>query len=195
MKNLNTLWENFKNLIYKKYGQESGTMLVHAGVITWITASASQVIAVALNKQIPSDQKKFLIPQEIADGALNVLAFYLITNSLKNISSKLVSTGKWSTKEIRDFVSKKAPDIKLGDLATDLSNRFREDTDFHNCYDNFKGGADMIGATVGSVIACNAIVPVLRNKWGAKKQRESLEAKKSVYSYQSNNNYSIGLKI
>ena len=195
MNNFNTLWKNFKNLIYKKYGQESGTMLVHAGVLTWITASASQVIAVALNKQVPSDQKKFLIPQEIADGALNVLAFYLITNSLKNVSSKLVSTGKWSTKEIRDFVSKKAPDIKLGDLATDLSKRFREDANFHNCYDNFKGGADMIGATVGSVVACNAIVPVLRNKWGSKKQHESLQVKKSVYSYQSKNNYSIGLKI
>lgn len=199
MKNVSTLWNSFKNNIYKHYGQEAGKMLVHAGVITWITATASQVVAVMINKEIPSDQKKFLIPQEIADGAINILSFYLITNSLKNISCKLVSTGKWSTQAIRDFVKTKAPEIKMGDIRTDLGKKFKDTKDFHNCYDVFKGGMDMIAATTGSVISCNAITPFIRNKYGAKKQKDSIAKEKilqnkTVYKnniYYTNNSLKV----
>lgn len=176
MKNPSTLWNNLKNIIYEKYGQESGKMIVHAGVITWITASLSQVAAIMINDKIPSDQKKFLIPQEIADGALNVLTFYLITNSLKNISGKLVSTGKWSTKAIRDFAT--AKNIKLGDMSTNLGKTFKEDKQFHDVYDQFKGGMDMIAASVGSVVSCNAITPVIRNHFGADQQKKSINKAK-----------------
>ena len=172
MKNPSTLWNNLKNTIYEKYGQESGKMIVHAGVVTWITASLSQVAAIIINDKIPSDQKKFLIPQEIADGALNVLTFYLITNSLKNISGKLVSTGKWSTKAIRDFVD--AKNIKMGDMSTNLGKTFKEDKQFHDVYDQFKGGMDMIAASVGSVVSCNAITPIIRNHIGANQQKNSI---------------------
>lgn len=177
MKKFNSSWwDSVKNYIYKHYGQESGKMIVHAGVITWITSSLSQVVAVALNKQDPPDQKKFLIPQEIADGILNVIAFYLVTNSLKNISGKLVSTGKWSTKAIRDFAAKK--NIKLGDMSLNLGKNFKEDKEFHECYDEFKGGMDMIAATVGSVVSCNLVTPLIRNKIGAKQQKESINREK-----------------
>lgn len=186
MKNISSHWDNVKNFIYKHYGQESGKMIVHAGVITWIISSVAQIVAIAANDKIPSRQKKFLVPQEIADGALNVLAFYMITNSLKNIAGKLVSTGKWSTKAIRDFVRNK--NIKLGDMSTDLGKTFRENEEFHNKYDSFKGGMDMIAATVGSVVSCNVMTPVIRNKIGAKKQKESIAkmpviTKTSTYTY------------
>lgn len=144
-------------------------MIVHAGVVTWIASSLSQVFAVVINEKIPSDQKKFLIPQELVDGALNVVAFYAVTNSMKNISGRLVSTGKWTTKAIREFVEKSpiAKDIKMGEMSTNLGKNFKEDKDFHNCYDKFKGGMDMIAATVGSVVSCNVVTPVVRNYYGA----------------------------
>ena len=188
MNNLSTsrignLWGGLKNYIYKKYGQESGKMLVHAGVITWITSSLSQVVAIVINDKIPPEQKKFLIPQEIADGAINVLTFYIITNSMKNIAGKLTSTGKWSTKAIRDFVKKNAPEIKMGDLSTNLGKTFKENKEFHDSYDQFKGGVDMISATVGSVVSCNAITPVIRNYIGAKQQKQSIERER----YKQNN--------
>ena len=176
MKNPSTLWNSLKNTVYEKYGQESGKMIVHAGVVTWITASLSQVAAIIINDKIPSDQKKFLIPQEIADGALNVLTFYLITNSLKNISGKLVSTGKWSTKAIRDFVA--AKNIKMGDMSTNLGKTFKEDKQFHDVYDQFKGGMDMIAASVGSVVSCNTITPIIRNHIGANQQKNSIAQEK-----------------
>ena len=201
MTNLKTLWDGTKNYIYKHYGQESGKMIVHAGVITWITSSASQVFAIALNKKVPEDQKKFLIPQEIADGALNVLAFYLMTNSMKNISSKLISSGKWSTKNIRTFVHKNAPELesKMGDLSTNLGEKFKDNDEFHKCYDQFKGGADMIAACVGSVVSCNAITPFLRNSIGARQQKQSIEREKIIQKQTLYPNYSknpkVGLKV
>lgn len=176
MANPKLSWNGIKNYIYKHYGQESGKMIVHAGVITWIASSLSQVFAVVINEKIPSDQKKFLIPQEIADGVLNVITFYAITNTMKNISGKLVSTGKWSTKAIRDFVAKNplTKDIKMGDMSTNLSKNFKENKEFHDCYDKFKGGMDMMAATIGSVVSCNAITPVIRNVWGADQQKNSI---------------------
>lgn len=178
MNKLNALWNGTKNYIYKHYAQESGKMIVHAGVITWITATASQVFAIAINKKVPDDQKKFLIPQEIADGALNLLAFYLVTNSLKNVSGKLVSTGKWSTKPIRDFVKKNAKEIKMGDLSTNLGEKFNNNEEFHEHYDQFKNGMDMIAAVAGSVASCNVATPIIRNKIGAHQQKQGIERDK-----------------
>lgn len=177
---LHNRWDRFKNYIYEKYGRESGKMLVHAGLITWATVCLSQVVAVALNKNVPSDQKKFLIPQEIADGALNIAAFYCITNSGKNIAGKLVSSGKWSTKAIRDFVANHplGKNIKMGDMSTNLSKTFRENKEFHDCYDNFKGGMDMFSAVCGAVVSSNIITPIIRNRIGAQRQKESIAREK-----------------
>lgn len=182
MKKPNVVWNNLKNTIYEKYGRESGKMLVHAGLITWTAATLSQVFAIALNNKLTSNEKKFLIPQEISDGVLNILTFYLFTNTLKNISGKLVSTGKWSTKGIRDFVTKNqlTPNIKMGDLETNLGATFKENKEFHDCYDKFKGGVDMIAATTGSIASCNIVTPFIRNKIGANEQKQSIERDKTA---------------
>lgn len=197
MQKLSTLWNDIKNITYKKYGQESGKMIVHIGVITWIASSLSQVFAVVINDKIPSEQKKFLIPQEIADGALNVLTFYLITNTMKNISGKLVSTGKWSTKAIRDFVAKNplTQNTKMGDMSTNLGKAFKEDKDFHDCYDKFKGGMDMIATTFGSVVSCNVITPIIRNHFGADQQKSSIAREKMQNNTPLSISNRAGMKI
>ncbi len=168
-------WTKIKDYIYKKYGQESGKMIVHAGIITWATSSLAQIAAVAFNDKIPSEQKKFLVPQEIADGIVNIATFYLVTNSLKNIAGKLVSTGKWSTHAIRKFVEKNPKlKIKMGSLETNLSKTFKENKEFHDSYDTFKGGMEMMASTIGSVASCNLVTPLIRNSWGAKQQKISI---------------------
>lgn len=192
MKN-NSLWKGIKNYIYKHYGQESGKMLVHVGLITWTVACLSQVAAVLVNDKIPKEQKKFLLPQELADGAINILSFYLITNSMKDIGSKLVSTGKWSTKAIRDFVeayNQENPKmaLKLGDMQLNLGKIFKEDEKFHESYDTFKNGIDMMSTVTGAVISGNFVTPFIRNAWAAKRQKESLEKERSqgINSYKNN---------
>lgn len=178
MKNLN--WTSVKNYIYKKYGEESGKMIVHAGVITWATASLAQIAAVVFNDKIPKDQKKFLIPQEIADGVINIAAFYVVTNSLKNIAGKLVSTGKWSTRGIRNFIEKNPTyKIKMGDMSTNLGKTFKENKEFHDTYDTFKGGAEMFASTIGSIASCNLVTPLIRNSWGASQQKKSINRDKN----------------
>lgn len=179
MKNLNKNWQNLKNYLYKHYGQESGKLIVHTGVITWTLSSMAHVGAILFNDKIPTDQKRFLVPREIADGALNIVAFYAITNSLKSLSSRLVSTGKWSNKAIRDFVSKNpSKDIKMGELSTNLPKTYKGNEEFYKAYSPFNNGLGMLSTTIGSVIACNAATPFIRNYYGAKQQKKSIEKSK-----------------
>ena len=103
MKSLGKVFGDFKNILYKNYGENPGKMLVHTGVLGWILSSLAQVGAVVFNDKISTKQKTFLIPQEIADAAVNILSFYVVTSSVKNLASKLVSTGKLSTKNIRQI--------------------------------------------------------------------------------------------
>ena len=72
------LFSNFKNMMYKNYGENPGTMLVHTGVLGWILSAMAQVSAVVFNDKISKEQKSFLIPQEIADAAINIISFYVI---------------------------------------------------------------------------------------------------------------------
>lgn len=180
MKQLSASWKKLKNYLYKNYGQESGKMIVHTGVVTWILASAAQVGAIVFNDKIPSDQKKFLIPQEIADGVINIIAFYAVTNTMKNLAGRLVSTGKWSNAPIRKFV-KEHPlkEVKLGELSTNLAKSYKGNEDFYKAYSPFKNGVDMIATTIGSIVSCNVIAPFIRNPLGAFEQKRSIEKENS----------------
>lgn len=161
-----------KNYLYKNYGENPGKMLVHTGVLGWILSSAAQVAAVVFNDKISSKEKMFLIPQECADAAVNILSFYVVTNSFKAIGSKLVSTGKLVTPGIRKYIQKAGLEDKVGKITTDIkkdmTGAIRQD------YTDFKSGVDVIASTVGSIISCNLITPVLRNQYAAKKQKEIL---------------------
>lgn len=192
MKNLNKNWQNLKNYLYKHYGQESGKLIVHTGVITWTLSSMAHVGAILFNDKIPTDQKRFLVPREIADGALNIVAFYAITNSLKSLSSRLVSTGKWSNKAIRDFVAKNpSNNIKMGELSTNLPKTYKGNEEFYKAYSPFNNGLGMLSTTVGSVIACNAATPFIRNYYGAKQQKRSIEKSKRNSSIYTSTNSSL----
>lgn len=176
MKNLNASWNNLKNYLYKHYGQESGKLIVHTGVVTWTMASLAQIAAVAFNNKIPSDQKKFLVPQEIADGVVNIFAFYAVTNSMKQLAGRLISTGKWSNASIRKFVAEHpSKEIKMGELSTNLAKTYKGNEDFYKAYSPFKNGVDMIATTIGSVISCSAIAPFIRNPLGAMQQKRSIQ--------------------
>ena len=171
MKSLSNLFSSFKSVMYKNYGENPGKMLVHTGVLGWILSSMAQVSAVMFNDKIPKEQKSFLIPQEIADAAINIISFYVVTSSFKNIASKLVSTGKLSTKSIRAHIERSGKNLSeyLGKIDTDIAKDFPE---IKGEYKTFKNGVDVLASTVGSVISCNIITPVLRNEYAARKQKQ-----------------------
>lgn len=171
MKSPNKLFSDFKTVMYRNYGENPGKMLVHTGVLGWVLSSLAQISAVVINDKISPEQKSFLIPQEAADAAINILSFYVITSSFKNLASKLVSTGKLTTKPIREGL------LKLGIRPADIgSYKLNIDNIPHvkKDYKPFKNGVDVIASTIGSIISCNLVTPVLRNQYASKKQKEAI---------------------
>ncbi|MFR1672915.1 MAG: hypothetical protein ACLSWI_08235 [Candidatus Gastranaerophilaceae bacterium] len=180
MKSLGKAFGDFKNILYKNYGENPGKMLVHTGVLGWILSSLAQVGAVVFNDKISTKQKTFLIPQEIADAAVNILSFYVVTSSVKNLASKLVSTGKLSTKNIRHFLEKEGITTKgknkldyIGNIKFNIEN-LDNFSAIKNEYKSFKNGIDVIASTIGSIISCNIITPIARNKYASIKQKETM---------------------
>ncbi len=166
-------WSGFKVHMLKNYGENPGKMLVHTGTLGWILSSLAQVGAVVFNDKISPEQKSFLIPQEIADAAINILSFYVITNSLKNFGAKLVSTGKLRTKRIRNFLEKNDLMSKVGKLDFDVSKQ-PNFSPIADSYKSFKNGVDVVTSTVGSVISCNILTPILRNEYASKRQKQTI---------------------
>ena len=175
MKSPANLFSDFKTVMYKNYGENPGKMLVHTGVLGWILSSLAQVSAVVFNDKISPEQKSFLIPQEIADAAINILSFYVITSSFKSAASKLVSTGKLTTKPIRDFLTKQGVNSNehIGKLNFNIE-KMANFSDIKDNYKPFKNGVDVVASTVGSIISCNIVTPILRNQYASKKQNQTL---------------------
>ncbi len=171
----------FKNVILEKYGEQPGTMLVHTGVLGWILSSLAQVGAVVVNDKIPSEQKAFLIPQEIADAAINIVSFYVVTNSVKSLASKLVKSGKLTTPKIMEHLKKTG--LKLPKKGENVSPVGKWDFDITKLanYDeisdhfkSFKNGVDVGASLLGSIASCNLITPVLRNEYASKQQKNAI---------------------
>ena len=186
MKSPAAMFDDFKNVIYKKYGENPGKMLVHTGVLGWILSSLAQVAAVVFNDKISREQKLFLIPQEAGDAAANIISFYVVTNSVKAVGSKLVKTGKLSTPKILAYLEKtgipvkskrgiKSPVGKWDFDITKLAN-FDEIADH---FKPFKNGVDVGASLVGSIISSNIITPIIRNEYAAKQQKNALAKMKS----------------
>lgn len=167
-----SLFSKLKTSLYKNYGENPGKMLVHTGVLGWVLSSLAQITAVVFNDKISTEQKSFLIPQEIADAAVNILSFYCITSTFKNLASKLVSTGKLTTKSIKNALLKSGVDKSmLGKFDFDIGKL----KDIPEGYKSFKNGVDVTASVVGSIISSNIVTPILRNQYASKKQKEMVE--------------------
>lgn len=164
---MKNLFSSFKTALYKNYGENPGKMLVHTGVLGWILSSLAQISAVVFNDKISPEQKSFLIPQEMADAGINILSFYLITSSFKNLASKLVSCGKLTTKSIKSALTPEQVK-KLGNYDFNIGELSNVPKD----YKPFKNGVDVIASTIGSIISCNYVTPILRNQYASKKQKQ-----------------------
>lgn len=203
--NLNNILSN----IYKKYGENPGTMLLHTGTAGWILSCLAQVGAIITNDKIAPEQKTFLIPQELGDGLINILSFYVLTSSVKNLCSKAVLNGKITNKAIKLYLTKHKLTDKIGktDFNIKKTEAFNE---IKNDFGSFKNGVDILASTTGSILSCNILTPILRNEYAAKQQKvantylhnKSDENNKSVNAYNrvsmeqyQNKIINLGLKI
>lgn len=109
------------------YSQDAGKMLLHTATAGWILSAAGQIFGIATNKKVSKKEKQFLIPQELADAAINIVSFYVLTDSIQNFTKSLASKGKIITPYIKKFcgehgivIGKNAEGkyIKIGDAIS-----------------------------------------------------------------------------
>lgn len=165
-----SLFNGFKTLVAKHYGSNTGKMLIHTGVIGWILSSAAQVAAIVINDKIPKEQKMYLIPQEIADAAVNIVSFYAITQTFSSVAKRLVTSGKLLPKSVKDWMSVKGLLGKIGKSTSDIYKAGLS-ASAKKRLDVFKEGIDVIGTTAGSILSCNIVTPIVRNEIAANRQK------------------------
>lgn len=124
MINLEKGFESFKGWVFDRYSGEAAKMLLEWGALGWIFSSMAHVGGIIKNKEISSDEKKFLVPQEILDAVVNIGSFYILTYNLQNYAKKLVSSSKLLTPEIRKFLDGKK--IPLGKKGPDIGKFFED---------------------------------------------------------------------
>lgn len=164
---------------YDLYGKDPAKMLLHTGAWGWILSSLAQVTGVVINDKISPDEKKFLIPQEIADAAINIISFYTVTRGATALGEKLVTSGKLITKPVRNFVVKAMETaenkVKLGEFSTNIEDIVKNDVDVKKAYYGFKTGVKVIASTTGAVVSSNVLTPYVRNHIGADAQKRGIK--------------------
>lgn len=155
-----------------------GDLLIFTSVAGWIASSAAQIIGIAVNDKYTKEQKRFMLPQEMADAAINIGSFLLFTTSLKALSSKLVSTGKLAPKKVVEFLSNKGMLSQRGKFKFDVTmvDGFNE---IRSSYNGFKNFSDSTAAVVGGIISSNIVTPILRNEYASYKHNKYLAKTKN----------------
>lgn len=201
MTNINLLWDNAKNYMFKKFSSKPEKMITIAFALACASASIAQALAVTFNKKIPNEQKKFLVPQELTDGTINVLATLFITGAMGRYAVKCVETGKISTPKIRKMLGQLPESAKftMGATETNLddivcghgNSQFRKE--FYKAYYDFRAGMSMISTTVGGFLSGSLVAPIVRNEvasYHQKQQSAKKEIQKPMQSYSNNRTYS-----
>lgn len=170
-----SLFKGVNDYIARHYGENPGKMLIHTGVIGWVLSSAAQVAAIVINDKIPKEQKMFLVPQEMSDAAINIASFYLITQSFKSVATKLVKTGKWAPKVLRDFLNNNKLADKVGKADFNVFKDVQLPKETQSQLNSFNDGVDLVATTVGSILSCNIVTPLLRNEIAAHGQKRGIQ--------------------
>lgn len=191
--NLEKAFSNLKSNLYKNYGENPGKMLVHTGTAGWILSSAAQVMAIITNDKIAPEQKTFLIPQEIGDGLINILSFYVLTSSVKNLCSKAVLNGKIANKAIKGFLEKHNLTEKIGKIDFNIK-KTQNFGEIKEDFNSFKNGVDVLASTAGSVLSCNIVTPILRNEYAAAQQKSANDCLQKRYQVNQKPFYNVSMQ-
>lgn len=179
------MWSTLRAKIYRAYGENPGSMLVHTGAVGWILSSAAQITGVIMNDKLSPEQKMFLIPQEAADAAVNIASFYTLTSGIKYIGSKLTKTCKIRTAAITKLLedrglilhkgeTRQAGKVYAGDWDFDITKLQHYRINISPEFKPFNNGAEVVAGLVGSVISGNIVTPIFRNRYASNKQKDMM---------------------
>ena len=73
---MSNAFQNVLNWVYENFKKDASKMLIWTGVAGWTLSSLAQIGAILFNPNISKEQKSFLIPQELADAAVNIGSFF-----------------------------------------------------------------------------------------------------------------------
>lgn len=150
------------------------------GTIAMVLSCLAFTGSIAFNKGVPSDQKKFLVSQELADGAVNVALFWIMTDKFKKWANKKIETGRVFPKEMKEKIEKVR--VEVGEKATlkDMKPKFtaEELTKIDKFHSGFRNGVSL----GGSLFAVSILTPIIRNVIASKFQEKAInrEVKKQA---------------
>ncbi len=186
---MNNPFQTIISWVYNNFKKDASKMLIWTGVAGWTLSSLAQVGALIFNPKIPDEQKSFLVPQELADAAVNIASFFMITQVTKRTVAKLFSTGKFAPQTVRDYL-KKNPEVfknKIGKVSFDLDEVLKKDETFpKDIYWACKNFGTSIATVGAGVLSSNIITPIIRNKMASNMQKNYI-AKKSVIGNSDDN--------
>lgn len=100
---------DFSTWVCKHYAQDHAKGLIHLSALGWLFSSLAQIGMIKTNKDISPEKKKFLIPQEMADCALNVSLLYTICEAVKKYADGFIENGKYYTPLTQEIVKEIQP--------------------------------------------------------------------------------------
>jgi hypothetical protein len=130
------------------------------------------------------------------DAAINVLGFFVITMLTKVGIKKMASTGKIAPQTVRDFLNKNK-DLykdKIGKIDFNLDevlSKKPEYKDIYNSYKSYENFAATMGTIGASVLSCNIITPLIRNKTASRVQQTYIDMKNNPEAYRNSGNMKI----
>lgn len=127
----------------------NASFLFATAAIGWILASAAQTFGILQSKELTKEDKKFLVPQEIADGAANIAMYAAVTTNLMKIAEK----------SCRPRLNGAAPFISLKDAAGNVLDYTSNAAVYAKMGRNLKTGAAILGGIISTCI----LTPIVRN--------------------------------
>ncbi len=152
---LNKLQTEFQGWFDKN---NNASFLFITAALGWVLASAAQTVGLIRNKELSKEDKKFLIPQEIADGAANIGMYALVTTKLMDGAEKMCKPGKNG----KPFINLKDETGKILDYSTNIKQ-------YEAAGRNLKTGAAILGGIISTCI----LTPIVRNAFAGYMKKKS----------------------
>lgn len=164
--------------VCETFEKDTSKMIIVTGALGWALSSLAQAAAIIINPKVSTEKKSFLLPQELMDGFINVLSFLGITLIAKRYIQKLCSTGKIAPQSVRNYLNKNKSlyHDKVGKLDFNLDNVL-VDKKLKSSYESHKNFVTTMGTLGASILACNVVTPLIRNKTASKVQKNYIEMK------------------
>ena len=197
--------DSILNWVARNFREDASKMLIWTGVTGWALSSAAQICAILFNPKISNEQKSYLLPQELADAAVNIGGFFAITQLAKGITTKLFKTGKFAPESVKEFIlnNKEKVGDKIGKLDFDLGKILeKENANLLRDYNVTKNFGTTVATITGGVLSTNLLSPVIRNNMATNMQKKYINYKKNeenqqptFKALQKRTNYSSDLRI